>query len=459
MNTLPILQKNAYLTILVKDNCIFANLAYTDIHSNRSYIISDTTDLSPLKLRMDDLVFTESFWYEYFDQLEKVFDWEIVDRKWQGIFKFVDFVDEGNGLSGIKVLIDDRQPFFKNIYTSLNEISKDISVRILDDTYTKNILNGMMERLGYRDVVFLDLDVSHFTYFRASRVSNKEGLFSKDRVESLVFESGKIDWDNEIGLIDSINSSKLKAFLSTDRVMGDISDRWANFIAQPTDVLNDPVLEDVLRSFTTVQNLTIRGDNKLQLDTFGRVFGTSAIFITGRITTLLPQNILLLSLIDGFELMGTFDVFIDTDYKLLSYGKNLLDASKSKDMIVFKNDVLPKAIKTIIPELRTFNAKNKVIFSGKIESQSIDSRDIFCLNPNFELIHIPESDNNIVIEGEFKNGAYINTVNNRLEIVSSMANISYSGMLIDGRFRPVIYGPKMSDNRNKLHAWLNGSKI
>mgnify|MGYP001244531844 FL=1 len=67
MTQLPILQEKSFLTLLIKDNFIHANLAYSDLSTHRSYILSDSTDLSPLKFRLDDVVFTKNFWFDYFD--------------------------------------------------------------------------------------------------------------------------------------------------------------------------------------------------------------------------------------------------------------------------------------------------------------------------------------------------------------------------------------------------------
>ncbi|NLE30904.1 hypothetical protein GX618_01350, partial [Candidatus Dojkabacteria bacterium] len=87
MNILPTFKENAYLTLLIKDNFIYANLAYSNLVAQRTFLLSDSTDLSPLKFRLDDITFTKEFWFEYFDSLEKFFDWDIVDRTYEGIFK------------------------------------------------------------------------------------------------------------------------------------------------------------------------------------------------------------------------------------------------------------------------------------------------------------------------------------------------------------------------------------
>src|SRR5512133_1412976 len=116
MSTLPMLEKNSYLSLVISDNNIWAHLAYTDHNANREYILSDFTDLNPLKQRLDDDFFTKNFWYEYFDNLEKVFNWNIVDRNGYGIFSFRKFVEEGDGIAGIRILMDENQKYFNKIF-------------------------------------------------------------------------------------------------------------------------------------------------------------------------------------------------------------------------------------------------------------------------------------------------------------------------------------------------------
>ena len=89
MESLPILQKNAYLTVLIKDNGLYANLAYTDYADDRVYILHDYTDLYPLKRKLDDHIFSVGFWGEYFDSLENEWDWDIVERSNNDFFKFL----------------------------------------------------------------------------------------------------------------------------------------------------------------------------------------------------------------------------------------------------------------------------------------------------------------------------------------------------------------------------------
>ena len=45
MSKLSMLQQNAYISIVIKDNGIWTHLAYTDFNAEREYILSDSPHL------------------------------------------------------------------------------------------------------------------------------------------------------------------------------------------------------------------------------------------------------------------------------------------------------------------------------------------------------------------------------------------------------------------------------
>lgn len=456
MSTLPILKKSSFLTLLIKDNFVYANLAYSDLTAERTYILSDSTDLSPLKFRLDDLIFSKNFWYDYFDSLEKVFDWDIVDRTFEGIFKIKEFEREEVGVSGIKVVIDDNQPFFKKIFLSIKEFSNDISLKILDNKQFELLSSGIRDRLYYDDVFWIDLDISHFSVFRSRNGSMQTSIFGKPSSQESSFVGCKIDWGNEIGLIDFMKSSKVPAFLSTDSSSEEIQNKWANLIAHNCEYIQDPVIRDLLRAFTTLQLLSIKKDNRERLgDT---VCKNTGIFISGNIPNLLTKRELLLSIIDGLELEGTFDLFVDKENKILTFGKSMISKEQSEDIVVFKSDILPKAYRVLIPEVPN-SSKNKIIFSGKASAQGVEGRDIYALGSVLQILKLPDIGEKVVVEGELKNGSiFQHFTSNKVEFLSSKNTILYDYLVIDGRHRPIIYGPTAESNRIKLKIWGDGDK-
>lgn len=443
MKGLPILQKNAYLSILVKDNSLYANLVYTDYLNDTVYILHDYTDLYPLKRKLDDHIFGIKFWEEYFNALEKEWDWDIIERSDKSFFKFLNFQEEFSGLSGVKILIDDNQKYFRNIYDSLKEFSNDLAIRIVDDTYIKELFGLMSDKLEYDDILLLDLDLPEFSVYR----------YNKGK-----FEKGMISWDSETALIDSIKNSKIQALMSSDMSSDELINKYANFVLRPHRKVSDPVLEDILRSFTTIQNLTIYNENKKKFFGIGWQGKKTGVFLTGRLVELMSDKDVLLSLIDGFELLGEFDLFIDKKGYLYSFGKSMSLGSESSDIILGKHEVLPLATKVFLPELHPKKSKNKVIFQGSISSIDFEREEIFSINPEVSLFDIPETEEKVLFDGRFVNGAKMVNDEIKVSFISSRASILYNRVVVDGRVKPVIYGPDSYANRNKLKSWFDESK-
>ncbi len=456
MEILPILKENAYLTLLIKDNFVHANLSYTNFSAQRTFILSDSTDLSPLKFRLDDFTFTKNFWFEYFDALEKLFDWDIIERKYEGVFQIKEFEKEEVGVSGIKVLVDDNQPFFQNIFNSLKDFSKDIHLKIMDDRYVEYLSSGFLDRLGYSDVVWLDLDISHFTLYRAHRVNVSGGIFSRGKGSEIKRENYKIGWSNEIGLIDFIKSSKLRAFLSGDSSSDEISNRWANLIAHNREYILDPVLRDVLRAFTTLQLLSIRQANR---DKLGQIIGNeTAIFLTGNIVNLLTKRELLFSIIDGLELEGIFDLYVDKENRFFSLGKSLIEKEKANDIAVVKGDVMPTVFKLIIPEV-PLKSRSKVIFSGQAAAQNVEPRSLYAFGSSLQILKLPDLGEKVIVSGELKNSCIFPHLNRKsIEFLSVKRSLQYEYLIVDGRLRPIVYGPSAQSNRVKFKIWGDADK-
>jgi hypothetical protein len=452
MDKLPLLQKNAYLKIVVKDNAIWAHLAYVDYDSEIQYIISDYTDISHLKRRLDDYIFMEGFWKEYFDLLQKNFDWKMMETIDKKLNRIVKFEDENYGLNGIKVLVDDNQEFLTNIFHSISQYSHDIAVRILDTSHIRKLIGKFSEKLNYENLIYIDLDINSFQLYLVKR----KGKVSKEGKLPTQYQYYEItqQWNNEIGVIDAIKNKKLRAFLAADLDNSQLQNSWANLIMHPVDVLLDPNLIDILRSFTTVQLLALLNDNRSKLEQVGE--GNTLIVLGGKIPRLLGKKTTLLSIIDGLELYGSFDVVWDNECKILAYAISASEGVNSQDIVIGKNEILPGLTKILIPELKGKKAKDKVIFSGTLNSQDFDQNKIIVLGDTFEMISIPNKVNKVIFEGKFENNVYIPSLKNQtIEFISSPLGIKYDEILIDSRLRPIVYGTDSYKNKLKINKWLN----
>lgn len=456
MSKLPILDKNAYLTIVVKDNAIWAHLAYVDYNLDVQYILSDYTDISHLNKRLDDNIFLGSFWSEYFRLLEKSFGWKLVENIGERLNRVVDFKDENYGVVGIKVLVDDNQQFLANIFHSLSHFSHDIAVRVTDTPHIRKLIGKLSEKLGYEELIYIDLDINSFQIYRAQK-GDQPTLDNRLPIQYKYTEVVQ-QWSNDIGLIDSIRDRRLRAFMSADINNSQLENIWANLILHPVDVLLDKNLSDILRSFTTVQLLSLLTDNRPKLEGIGSNKLKSLVVIGGKIPRLLGKKTTLLSIIDGLELFGSFDVIWDNDCRLLAYGMSTAMGSEATDIVIGRNDIISGITKVVIPELKSKKAINKVIFSGVCRSQDYDPQTIIVLGDNFELINIENKVNKVIFEGKFEHNVYIPFLKEeKLEFISAPLGTRYDNLLIDSRLRPIVYGMDSYSNKLKINKWLNAN--
>ena len=448
MPKLPLLEKNAYLSLVIKDNGLWAHLAYTDHNARREYILVDFTDLHPLRHRLDDDIFTKEFWYDYLDNLERVFNWDIVDRDKNSIFTFRQFKREGDGVNGIRIQIDDNQEFFDRIFSSVRSFSKDISLRVVDDRYMQETLDELIDKGEYEDIMYVDMDLMDFSIFRVSRVYDK-----RKKVEKKIFSRAKISWKNDLDLVDSVRDSRFKAFLATDLNRKEIFNYWSNFVFNRVLSSEDPNILDILRSYSTIQNHSLFRDNKNKLEGFGVSGKESCLIISGYIPQVLGKSRTLLTLIDGLELEGKFDCTWDLDMRLLSYGKSYVYATKATDVILTGKVMHPSFTKIVIPRHK-FTTSNKVIFNGKIESLEQEESEILGISCKFNYIDLPDQEK-FVMSGVLKDGFKVPPERGvGIDLVSSSEGRKYESVLIDVRPRPIVYGPDSYSNKSKLQNWM-----
>ena len=151
-------------------------------------------------------------------------------------------------------------------------------------------------------------------------------------------------------------------------------------------------------------------------------------------------------------------MYIDNENKLLTFGKNFIEKEKASDIVVFRGDILPSIFKLLIPEISRKN-KDKVIFSGKVLAQNQDTREMFAFGSSLQILKIPHVDEKIIIQGELKNGAvFSNLTYTDIEFLSIKDSLEYKYLIVDGRMRPIVYGPSAQENRIKFKVWGDADK-
>ena len=124
--------------------------------------------------------------------------------------------------------------------------------QVVDDLYVQKILEGFIKRTEYSDLMYVDMDLLDFSVFRVRKIYDR-----KNKRDDVVFSKAKINWKDELSIIDSIMDSRFKAFLATELSIKEILNYWSNFVLNRVLFSEDPNIVDILRSYCTIQNLSL----------------------------------------------------------------------------------------------------------------------------------------------------------------------------------------------------------
>lgn len=438
---LPNIDKNAYLSVFLNNQTIYANLAYVDYTSGRNYILSDITQVDD-----KEVVYSFDFWNEYFDCIREKFNWEIFREK-----NIIPITAEGIGLGALTVHISGHHYDVDKILGFLREVSFQIKFKVVTSDYIRRLMDGVSSKVGYEDIVYINLDLFDFDIFRFKAIGENRNL-SQPLNQNGIFEDASIRWLKKENLIENISNTKLKAFMSHEVNAQKLSNLWANFVLKPSYVKNNTILQDLIRSYITVQLLSILNENQNKFTQIGATSNTTLLILSGTLLSILDPQELYLSLIDGLELGGELDVLIDNKGQFLTFGRNMVEGIESEEYVVSINDIMNKVKKIVLANVKTAG-KRKVIFSGKLESSSHGEKEIYAFSP--EITVVPLNNKKEFVTGKFIQGAFWGDKYETFELYSDERTVTYSELIIDGRTKPVVYGPDARTNRLKINGWIN----
>jgi hypothetical protein len=473
MSKLSLLEKNAYLTIYLNEGVISANLAYSHYEIGRSYVLND---ISQYDQNRDELS-TPYFWEQYLDGLEKLWKWGLLtDRGANESFRStVPFADEGNGVCSINIILWNSFKNLPEIIAAIRSISSRINVELIDHKKTADRVAGAADRFGYSDVLYVDLNPRLFRYSRMQKVSNRNKMVNI-KAPSWSNKIGKVSWDSIEALIDLFDSSKFKAFLSIE---GREFNRnlWANFVTKPTlKLLEGPVL-DLLRSYVTAQLFSSYNDRQELFKDIGisdlgskdldegstDLSKTRLIIVSGLLAKILPVKYLAISLLDGLQLRGGFDLFIDYDDRFVSYGDQYALGINATSYIMTRDELGFNPIRIYCAEVPGSGSENRVVFDGqniitqenqKDTNMNSQMQAVYALSGQIYSYDIPIAKKNYVT-GKFLKGAYVDGIGEEIVLTSEKHGLRYKNLMIDARFKPTIYGPNFNVNRSNLNRWLS----
>ncbi len=451
------LTKNAYLSIYISHSFLCANLAYTE--GSKGYFLKDKSFL-PNNLE----VFTDSeiveYWLNYFRTLEKKWGWSLLQRpkvSTGGIkVDFLPFKSEGSGVFGCKVSVSKNNVNYGRIFESLRKFSLNIKILGISKDSDQQLLEKFADSLGYDDVLLMDL---HSRFFKMARVEKKEDRSKKNlsNVHLLDYDFNhiKVRWGDSRELLNLLNAPKYKTFLSKHVPSNLMSNIWGNFLQSPVFKTDSELLRDFVRAYITIQLLSLCSDNPRISRDFAVKPGKNLLWLTGDLVDIPDFKELLVAIIDGLQLRGTFDIVLDADSLIYTFGKAFSMGKNSDEIFFTKEMFLPKFTMVLAPDMDLRNDSRKAVFHGTLFSRKEKSTEVFAMSSEITQITIREPEK-MYLEGKFIKNAYIEKYRKGVEFQCFEDGITWEQIVLDCRIKPVTYGPNVRANNIKFNMWLSG---
>lgn len=466
MGKLSLLNKNAFLSIFANRSGLHATLAYSHYEIDRSYVFTDKTVID----WENDPVEEYDFWLQYIESLGEKFEWNFLESSFSkfSMGKVKEFEDEGDGVVAIRFLFDGNLEARSRSMNAIQGYFPEITVEILDNKKVRDLLSKVAIRLGYTDALLLDVNLHRFDLYR-SRVSDKTRSAKLSDLNDKPWESSycKISWDSDRALVEKLKDARLKAFSSVDTDSEQCSNLWGNLVCDEFSSGSGMLVGDLVRSYATVQLISLFNSDEKFFSGIGQGVKPTLIIVTGELLGMMNEEQLNLALFDGLQLRGTMDMQSSKGYEFFALGDELVQGVNARNYITTVTQVVPHIDRLMLPDIPGRPEEKKAIFMANLTEKGKGERTVYALTPNISRILLPEDE--YVVDGDFSRGAYIE--GSSLEGLSGGEKrnskkgegfIWHSGqqsvpirkLVIDARFKPVVYGPDYRTNRNKISSWL-----
>ncbi len=459
MGKLPLLEKNAYLKILIDSSGIYSHLVYSDYSNEKFYILTDYTkpeDLSYPLPKNNEVEFLE----EYLSELAEKFEWEFfVDTD---TYFLKDVATDGIGLGGVTIYVDSKTvQNRKNLATDIRTSFGSFKFQVLDEEFIERLLKLFASKFNYKDVFWVDIDIDGLSVNRLQAYKKNDNLNIGYSYDPYLEE----DLD-EAELLDLIRNKDVLSFIKESGNISKYVNDWVNYVLGNTVFIYSDLLKDFLRGVNTLRLFSCFNEKQSEMRRFGvnKVFldqdegakSECAVIVTGIASSILDFNELLISIIDGMQLSGHFDLFMDKDKKFFTYGNSYLYGVNSEDIILNKQVVLNNAHKVIIPEVPKMRGRSKAVMNGRVHNVEKGDLEIYGVMPRFKQFDIRDINmHNTYLNINFIKGAKLRDFGKKVEFFLDPSVLNYSSVVFDLREKPVSYGPDAGANNIKWSRWFN----
>jgi hypothetical protein len=148
-------------------------------------------------------------------------------------------------------------------------------------------------------------------------------------------------------------------------------------------------------------------------------------------------------------------MFIDRESRVFTLGKNYSEGIRTTGFIASPPDIFTEVYRVLVPEIDGRKGERKVILTGRVSSESGKESEIFAVAPEFTQVKLDFEMKRLNVEADLIKGAYLDEYGERITFVSNPDKVRYTSLIVDGRYKPVVYGPDPKTNRAKISEWFD----
>ncbi|MDD3661709.1 MAG: hypothetical protein PHG63_01460 [Candidatus Dojkabacteria bacterium] len=359
---------------------------------------------------------------------------------------------EGDCVGGVSLLVSpeyDADEFRSLVlgvhaYTASKEMTIEAISRYLEVLEKPRVL---VVDLGWDEIAVYHVSRGHSGSSREGRVVVRESCVEEEYLRRLP------------GLI---KSNILSVSLRHDVVI----DLLNNVRARRIVGAQSPHVQDVLRAYITSALINMKDR---EVHTFGTGSDRGIVLVSGEMAQALPEPVLLLSVIDGLQLRGTYEIAVDGGQRMPAW--NLTLTGKSLPLspnVVFENTYL-----YISTERGASGSRGRLAFRGLLAERhdgdvsNIDKNTVvpprrdprMIVGQCGEIHSFSVSGGGSVLLQPAKSVFYPNLERRRsdgTEYLAADFSTAVDSIIIDNREIPIRYGPDVHTNSRKISGWVQG---
>lgn len=330
------------------------------------------------------------------------------------------------------------------------------AIKVSSDSVVRS-MPGLLDLLSCTDIILVLLNwdkISVFVLESGGPVTDSDS--SSDVNPGVKVKEFSIEWNGDVQKV----VPSLHNVIGINQNTSDLENMLLNiFTSQPCSNTSSEV-EDVMRAYVTSSLFNLQDDC---FQRFGMTTGDANLLITGDLASVVPDDQLILAVIDGLQLRGRYEIFVDTENRGVV---NFIPVGKKVFPCPIR-EIYPAGYSYVSTEKGGSGKMGREAFQGKIEyiSREDDSKSGVIRqkkeNMNYfvgQVGHIYTYDLDGVGKVMLKpaKDVYFPNLVKDGKYLSFDVYDNVDQMIVDCRAIPVVYGPDYEANHARLAQWKSG---